>query len=334
MPTPVYRGVDLKGDHWSFGCEHELADWDTALGYHPGCYRTPDVTVVNSNGVAAQPSADVYRFGGELNTPPTPDPAGQAAVLACSLGRYAAGGPPARVNHRSNLHVHVRVPGLKDSLPLLKRVQKYVHQPALWELLDQLIEPIPPGVTPAERKRARRRRVSHRTFLTPARLDHQLKATTVTEFFEREVPRSRAGAVMWHAQPRCCVNLRQLLQTDTVEFRHFPGTLDPAAVTTCVEWCREFLLAALAGEPLADAWGRFFPRVAYLGKSRSGGLAPFPKFPAFDEEREVRFRATEPGKVPPDCIRANIRLILEGRFNAATCPAEYAAARAAAGCSD
>lgn len=327
---PMRNTTDLAGNTWTFGCEHELADWDCSQPMPAGCYRTPDYTVVNTNGIAAQPNTKVYGFGGEINTPPTGTPSGQCEILAKVVEFYKDRGGVA-VNHRSNLHVHVRVPGLKDSLTHLKRVQQYVHE-ELPKVID-LVEPLPPveGSGP-QRKRAKRNRVSHRTLLTPTRLTEQLRATTVQRFFEGEVPRSYDDKPLWHAQARCCVNLRQLLQTDTVEFRHFPGTLDPVQLLTCVDWCREFLLAALNGVPISELWGRFGPTISLLGTGRSGGHAPFPKFAPFNEEREVRYWATaKTGHHRPEQTLINIRSIQDGAFDADSTPEAYAYALELAG---
>ena len=68
-------------------------------------------------------------------------------------------------NHRSNLHLHVRVPGLIDNLELLKRIQFYIHI-----LLPTVIDAVEPMETPsgegdyylAHKKRCKRRKVSHK----------------------------------------------------------------------------------------------------------------------------------------------------------------------------
>lgn len=297
---------------WTYGAEHELADWDTLVNLPPGFGRSHDHTIVNSNGIAVQPNTKVYRFGGEINTPPTSTVEEQVDCLLKIRETYQE----ASVNHRSNLHVHVRVPGLVHDLNKLKQIQRYVHT-QLKPLLPTL-EPIPPGATPAEHKRARRRKVSHQTFLTEQRLAFQLEASTVQEFFEREVPRSKSGKVMWHAQPRLAAGLRQLLQTDTVEFRHFPGTIDPDQLLTCLEWCREFMRFALASVKLAGLWERF-------------GQRSWPSFPGFDEQREIRYQATAAHNgLTAEQIKKNIQTILEGRFHASS--SEYQAAARKAGC--
>lgn len=286
----------VNSNNWTYGAEHELSDWDTQNPLPMKCYRTPDYTIVNSNGIAAQPNPKVYRYGGEINTPPTGDISGQVGILEGILNECDVA-----INHRSNLHVHVRVPGLKENLKLLKQVQSYIHN-NLPKLLPH-IEPIPKGVTLAERKREKRRKVSHHTFLTPQRLAKQLEAKTAQEFFEREVPLSKSGQVMWHAQPRCCINLRQLLQTDTIEFRHFPGTLDPDKLQTCLDFCKEFLYYAIND----------FTGVGFVSKFPAKG---FPTFPKFNLELEVGYQATASNNgIKQDEIKRNISLIESGKFN-------------------
>jgi hypothetical protein len=311
----VNSRVDPTGEGWTYGAEHELADWDARLVLPGGYARSPDHTIVNSNGIAAQPNPSVYPYGGEINTPPDEYPSLQADRIDAIKAQF----PNARVNHRSNLHVHVRVPGLRDNLGLLKRVQQCIHE-QLPKVLPEL-EPIPKGATPAEQKRARRRRVSHQTFLTRSRLAGQLKADTVEEFFEREVPKSKSGAVMWHAQPRVCVNLRQLLQTNTIEFRHFPGTLDRDRLLSCILWCRDFLRYALRDRNIVELWGQ------YRGHT-------FPKFTdqplQFDERLEIGYQATASNiGLTREEILENITAIKHGWATFALTPAYRAAAQRA-----
>lgn len=299
--------ANLTDQHWwTYGCEHELADisWETPLPRGFG-RDTKDYTIVNSNGVANDPKGKLYRFGGELNTPPSNKPEGQAQYLRLIRQVY----PEAKVNYRSNLHVHIRVPNLKDDLLALKQVQAYIH--AEMPKVFPVVEPIPhptrkefpiPGEYEGAKRRYKRRLVSHHCLLKDARLEHQLAANTTEEFFAREVPRDKAGNPLWSCQPRLCVSLRQLLQTDTVEFRHFPGTLDDRELLTCIQWCRRFMLAALDGDALE-------PHLAWAANQ------VFPKFPPYIHELERRYRATvHDGSVPKDRIALNIRAIEEGTF--------------------
>jgi len=286
----------LNTGKWTYGAEHEFSDWD-AWTVLPKCYaRSPDYTIVNSNGIAAQPNPKLYRYGGEINTPPT-DMDGQVECLTKIVDML----PECSINHRSNLHIHIRVPGLIGSLETLKNLQVYIHT-ELPKIID-LLEPIPKGTTLAEKKREKRRRVSHHTFLTKQRLEKQLQAGSVKEFFELECPKTKDGKVMWHAQPRLAVGLRQLLQTDTIEFRHFPGTLEESELYVCLNWCRDFLVWALEKRPIKNLWKNY-------------EYSDFPQFPEFDEELEIGYQATASHNgLSQSQIKIAIGLILRGEFN-------------------
>lgn len=292
--------------YFTYGAEHELADWPLSTELPNGYGRdVKDITIVNSNGIANDPSGKLYGFGGEINTPPTDTIEGQVMCLQ-DIKRLL---PMAKVNYRSNLHIHVRVPDLKDDLAMLKQVQHYIHEhmPFLLPGLQELPRPTSkeyecPEELKGAQRRWRRRRVSHQTLLTPQRLERQLQAKTNEEFFRLEVPQSKADKPLWHCQPRLCVNLRQLLETDTVEFRHFAGTLDESIMRKCVEWCRDFMLAALNNDPVETLTSRYQP-------------SDFPKFPEYDHELERRYRATvHDGTLDKEIIARNIELILKGEF--------------------
>src|SRR5690606_1455986 len=112
----------------------------------------------------------------------------------------AKNGPAPTVNHRSNLHIHVRVPGLRDDLPMLKRVQSFIHlhMRNVLEVIQPLPKPLPQNINSPETylgavRRRKRRRVSHQALLTSTRLCGQLAADTVEEFFRREVPQSKGN---------------------------------------------------------------------------------------------------------------------------------------------
>jgi hypothetical protein len=288
----------------TYGAEHEWGDFPLDTPLPPGYGRDrKDITIVNSNGIANDPSGKLYRFGGEINTPPTSTPKGQVECLR-ELKKLL---PNATINHRSNLHIHIRLPGLRDDLKMLKRVQKYIHNNM--RSAFPIIEPLPrpkycstPEELQGALRRWRRRRVSHQTLLTHGRLSKQLEARSPEEFFRREVPQSKSGKPLWACQPRLCVSLRQLLETDTVEFRHFPGTLDEAELLNCIIWCHQFLIYAVDGMA-------FDPLLHW-----AGGVN-FPQFPPYVHWREVRYRATvHDGTLSKAEIARNIKAIEDGVF--------------------
>ncbi len=271
----------INSTGWTYGCEHEFADWDRRIELPEGFGTDPEKTIVNSNGIAWSPE---WPAGGEVNTPSSPSPETQCVFLEEVLKMH----PDCAVNYRCNLHVHVRIPGLKDDLTRLKTLAGF-NRFWLPELLP-LIEPIPEPTRadyPKEdayrgaRKRFNRRKVSHHTVLGEKRTDAQMHARTLKAFFEAEVPRTKkTDRPMWHAQARTAVNTRQLRQTDTLEFRHFPGTLDGEEVLTAVEWCEDYLLCAFNGwDPVAKFNADYASR-------------PWPKFEPYDHWLEERWLLT------------------------------------------
>lgn len=270
----------------TYGAELELSDWPRLEPLAPGQgIDVRDVTMVNSNGVAVDPRGLLWPRGGEINTAPTTDAEGQADQLADIMRRW----PMTTVNYRSNLHVHVRVPQLRDHLPSLKRVQRYIHEwmPQLLPILEPIPKPVTADYKTAEAflgamKRYRRRKVSHQQLMMSERLRYQLEAESPEDFRDREYRDWHTSALHPAIHPRLCVNLRQLWETNTIEFRHFPGTIDPERLQAAVEWCREFVKMALReGEPKHD------PRK--VAKSYSQNL---PAFKQYDHWLETGYLAT------------------------------------------
>lgn len=291
---------------WTYGCEHEWADWDQRRPLPDRCgLDRRDTTMVNYNGIAVDPTGRFYHLGGEVNTYPTTTPDGQAHLLEHLLGGHCLG---AAVNYRSNLHVHIRVPGLSRDLENLKRLAMF-NLRHLRRMLP-IIEPIPKPhrsdfdsdeeFKGAMRRYFRRLR-SHHTTLPGTRVTDQLAASTPKEFFEAEPPRSRNGNLLWYCQPRAAVNLRQMLETDTIEFRHFPGTLDPLALLTCIEWCRTWLMCAFEDWEPEPIFHREFAKRRW------------PTFPPYIHWMERCYRATVlDGSIPRAEALANIERIKAG----------------------
>lgn len=293
------HSVDTSLDKVTYGCEHEFADWNCSRPIMADFIRSPDYTIVNSNGVAVQPNPKIYGFGGEINTPPSSEIRDQCQyLLGFAAIRYAT------VNYRSNLHIHIRVPGLKESLPHLKKLQEYIHR-ELPKVLTK-IDPLPIAATSAALKRRKRNKVSHHTLLTEKRLERQLAAKSIEEFFNREVPHNKQGKPMWHAQSRLAVNLRQLLQTNTIEFRHFFGTRDIEQLACAINWCRHFLLSAFHDADILVTHQTLV----------DNGYGDFPRALPFDEQLEIKYQATAAHNgLKQDQIKRNIQLILEDKFH-------------------
>jgi hypothetical protein len=299
--------ANLDPESWTYGAELEYGDLYRSKVLNDGCkWDVRDFTMVNSNGIAVDPKGKLYPFGGEINTRPT-DTIDEQVALFEKLMRFY---PEAHCNYRSNLHIHVGIPGLHEDLATLKKIQTYVDEELRWyiDTLEYIPKPVVEdypweGSFEGAMKRFHRRQRSHHTFIPKMRVATQMHAKSVHEFLEAEVPRAGDGAVMWHAQPRAAVNLRQLRETKTIEFRHFPGTLDPEEFKAALTWCKEFLHAAInTGE-----------QVFYLG-TRLGvqtGALKLPTFRPYVHWMELRYRATtHDGTWNPKQIKEHIEYIL------------------------
>lgn len=234
-------------NNFTYGSELEYGNFDIRRPLVAGSLNDKDVSVVSSTGIANDPKGELYNFGGEINL----DPSNTIEEHVNQFSEIINNLRPAPVcNYRSNLHIHVRVPGLKNDLRMLKQVLWYINEYQL-EVFNY-VEEIPDVRAPKgtdeykwELKRRKRRFVSHQYCLPYKRVEAIMKAETPQEFFEEHAPLTEKGR-MWYFSPRAGINLRQLWEpSETIEFRHFPGTLNPIEFESCVRWCKHFMNMAL-----------------------------------------------------------------------------------------
>lgn len=297
---------------WTYGSELELGDLDQLKGLPSKQFGWDkrDVTMVNSNGIAVDPKGISWTKGGEINLPPT----GTIRLQVEAFQEVLDFHPDSTINYRSNLHLHIRVPGLKDNLELCKKVQRYVY--ANRDFLQQL-EPIPKPLVSSypdavefagALRRYNRRRTSHHTVLTDKRYVLQQAATNMKEFYAAEAPAKKDGTPLFHLAPRCAVNMRQFQETDTIEFRHFPGTLDSDKFQSSLLWCRDFLWAALTDGPT--------PQELLAAKDYD-----IPKFKKYIHWMEMLYRNTvHDGSIPRAQIEENIKKIVSGKWSKENLP--------------
>lgn len=256
-------------EKWTYGAELEWPDVDVATRLPPGwAWSKTDYSMVNSagewRGVANDPQRRLVPVGGELNTPPAPGPDALAEAAAPLWGRMRPGR-----NYRSNLHIHLRIPGIEDHLPVLERLAAYsrTHLPGLWgriDPLDALTEDQPEG--DAAREAAARRAHSERSrhhFIPAARHEARKAARTLEEFLAAEVPAGRDGRPAWALEAREAVNLRALRKHGTIEFRCFADPAEPSELHAAAAFAGLWVFAALSdGDPAwpVSTWGAHLPR--------------------------------------------------------------------------
>ncbi|RJQ26101.1 hypothetical protein C4577_04165 [Candidatus Parcubacteria bacterium] len=296
--------ANIDPDSWTWGAEHEFADWDSKKELPTGFGRSKfDNTMVNSNGIAVQLSTDIYPYGGEFNTPPTSTIKDQIACLTTIKQRF----PECQVNYRSNLHIHIGVHGLRDDLITIKKIFKYIYMDNYENVPKVLnwVDPIPKPKTLAQKHRIKRNKQSHHRLLKNKNVIQRIYEQPTAELLLR-------GKHGLPSQPREGINLRQLLDTNTIEFRHFAGTLDEEKLNVCIEWCRDFLIFAINDIPIKKLCEKYKDRIN-----------KFPKLPLLDDDMEVLYQATAAKLNPEDVVRQNIDLILNNKFRDSKSWEEY-----------
>jgi hypothetical protein len=276
--------MKYDSDSWSYGVELEYGNCHRFAELPDGAqWNDKDNTCVSSTGIANDPSGKLYAYGGEINTRPTNTIIEQIDHISKINGALLS--PKRIVNYRSNLHIHIRVPGLKDDLESCKKLLKYItrFQEQAFEIVEQI--PVPDRNLPALEyewavKRMKRRYKSHQHKLPAKRIEAMLAATTTQEFFEEHAHRDAKGNPSWFQCPRAGINLRQMWEeTNTIEFRHFPGTLHLGEMESSIKWCKKFLEAALGDE---DS-----PLEIFNSDNFS-----FPKFEPYEFETEQGYQFT------------------------------------------
>lgn len=272
-------------EDWTYGVELEYGNCYRHAVLPDGAkWNDKDNTCVSSTGIANDPHGILYEYGGEINTRPTKTIEEQIEHIA--LVNSSLYSPKPIVNYRSNLHIHIRVPGLSDDLESCKKLLRYImnHQQEAFSIVEDIPVPDRMELTDIEYewalKRMKRRYRSHQYRLPESRTSAMLEATTTQEFYEEHAPLTDKGR-MWFFSPRAGINLRQMWEeTNTIEFRHFPGTLDMNEMKSCLEWCRAFLDAALNQRHVT-------PR-----DISKNSIYTFPKFADYEFETEQIYQKT------------------------------------------
>ena len=242
----------------TYGAEYEFGDIYRTELPHGLTWNEKDYSIVSSTGIANDPKGRAYQRGGEINSVPTKYPEQQLAMFADLMEQH----PEARVNHRTNLHLHICVPGLSEDLESLKRLLAYIdtNQVAIYEAIEPVPVPVraefqSDGSYKGAVKRYKRRLVSHQYKVPAARVAEAMQATTVREFFDAHSKLQGNGKRAYGLTTRAGINLLQLQETNTVEFRHFTCTRNVKELQHCFNWVSKFIPAALDNAPVAELVG-------------------------------------------------------------------------------
>lgn len=286
----------------TFGAEYELGDVDRTVELLPGAnWNFKDHSIANSTGIANDEKAKLYTLGGEINSDPSADIDTQLAIWEGIVKRQSR----IHINHRTNLHLHIHVPGLREDLTALKRLMAYVqeNQNRVYELVEPLVAPTPEqfGTEAAYKgayQRYKRRLVSHQNKLKPKQVEACMSAETPEDFINGHAPKNKKGEPLWALAVRGGINLSQLRETNTIEFRHFTPTLYTEELQCCFEWIYAFTEAALVTGESVDS--------LYAKRSWK-----FPQFAKYDHDIDVVFQWTDLEKNTRGTVKKRLERLAE-----------------------
>ena len=237
--------------NFTYGLELEWSDVDRRieLAPHLGKWNKDDATLVNSNGMANDPTLKKTHLGGEINTRPT-DSIQEQVEITRELKQLL---DPVSY-YRANLHVHVGVEGLKEDLDKLKQLFQYTldnQNYIFFEMLPRVAPTAEQYPNKDDLKLAvnfnRQQNYWAKQGVPPNRAEDVLKATTPKEFYDAHFMwNEKLGRRLYHIGIcRAGINVRAIFKHGTTEFRIFPGTTDPEQVRDCLEFARQYMEAAL-----------------------------------------------------------------------------------------
>lgn len=281
---------DVMGS--SIGSEFELADIDRNRTLpEEFSWDGKDQTVMNSNGVATDPSLKeevrTWQFGGELNTIPF----NTISAAVSAYKNLLELNPEATVNNSCNLHTHFRVPGL--DLNGLKRViaYYYVHRTELIAVSDYIPTPQQQGfdfinitnedqalITKRYKHHINAHKGTRHSDLPEFTVINKLKAQTLEAFHHASVVTKSGTDVLDSNAVRAAINTWQMrlsrkkehehlvyedrpfAESGTIEFRSHHGTTDIKKYENVLIWDINILNAALnTGDSPQEVFDKLFP---------------------------------------------------------------------------
>lgn len=228
----------------TYGAELEWSDYDRSIPLPEGnLLDDEDYTVVNSNGICADPLGVITRHGGEINTLPTETLDDQVANFDHLVRLLEP-----RINYRSNQHIHIGLPEeIRLDLFRLKRFWSAVFMHHL--MFMRTVDVMPDWSTWSTKDgqaRAKHSLQSHQRQIPAARFKAMMEAQTMEEFKNAIAPPSKKdGKPCWQLYARWGINPKPLWEHGTVEFRCFFGTLNTLTFRKYLQACDAFMRFAL-----------------------------------------------------------------------------------------
>jgi hypothetical protein len=228
------------------GLELELPDIDTSIPIPSkiGKYDMEDFTIVNNNGLANDPKKKYILIGSEVNMTPTET---VDEMIENIQELYSL--VETKTNYKSNLHVHISVPGLAQDYKKLKKLISYTFE--FGGYIMSQIDPLPTPTSEEMKKRIQHLKKSHQYEYPKSYQERILNGTTWEEIRDAHQP-IKNGRRLTHLVKRCGINIRSLWDNGTVEFRHFFGTDNIEQYRDAIEWCKLYIDNAIGDQKHPD----------------------------------------------------------------------------------
>ena len=260
--------LGIMPESWQVRAEMEWPDAHTVVPPPGWKWSATCFSIVNSDGLANDPQRRLVRYGGQLHTPAAPDPDQLAALTAPMFTRLRP-----IPNYRAAMRVAVKIPQLRQDLPLLKTVADFTqrHLPRLWSQIDPLDPLLDLGgvASPIEQRAAAARltaTIRSRHYLMPMRAHAQrMNATTLAAFAAQATTLTPDGRVL-PVPLREAVDVRHTPRSGWVVLRCFACPADAeqlrAAAGFAVGWLRHAIDGAdpAAVATLVARWSPGLPR--------------------------------------------------------------------------
>ncbi len=264
--------VKQTTNNFTFGMELELGDIDKRThipltlgawegkyidGYHIG--REEDILNIlgSSAGVAVDPNAKMTVMGGEINVAPTLTAKGQFNRVMEIFNHF----PHPTITHLQNFHCHVHVPKANEDLALLQKIAVYIeyNQEAFVQatVLDSF--DISSFQNFSSFNVFTKDVITHSRFIPLETFSGIRNADTIENALE-ELDHScfgwdGAGEFYDLKTSRAAINLKNLMNNKTIEFRSFRASMNPIHIYSelrAVERFAEEMIKGSAGKPFSE----------------------------------------------------------------------------------
>lgn len=235
----------------TYGAELEIPDWncltETEKIEKLGAKRnTVEQDICNNSGVSNDPTLQTCIFGGEINTKPTDSIEEQVQHIMDIYKNITY-----KLNYSVGMHLHIRIPGLKEDLNQLKQWSQWLIENQT-NYSSRVIEPIVesdletsyffeyPEDLKLFKKRYTYRKQNRYRKLRESTYGLQMASSTPREWYESLFIRNKQNKPIWHTGYRPFINVFQLFNgdVDTVEFRGFNMSDNPDELLECFKICQ------------------------------------------------------------------------------------------------